>query len=147
MRARRAGFTFIELMTVVGAIGVLAALAVPNYLPFLLESKAQEGPMLVRAVAHRARVARKEGRALEPCGLTPEAPPGAEAVRFEPDACWRALGVEVVGKTYFQLALELDEAGAFTVRARADLDEDGAAHEVWLREGEDVVHVSRRGVW
>lgn len=39
---RRSGFTLIELMIVVAVIGILAALAIPNFMKFLAKSKQGE---------------------------------------------------------------------------------------------------------
>jgi prepilin-type N-terminal cleavage/methylation domain-containing protein len=151
MKSRRRGFTLIEVMIAVAIIGILAAIAIPNYLRHALRAKQTEGSVLLGAI----RTSQLTFSAANGCFATiPQTPPGAPTPNRQ---IWTAgaavpgnpcggvpLSFENLqvrpngGSTYFVYACSAQATPAeFTCNARGDLDGDGLIWELMFCSDQD----------
>jgi len=124
------GFTLIELMVVVTIIGLLAAIAIPNYLRFQIRARRAEGAANVAAI----RTGQLSYFGLWGTFASPENPNPSDhpmdGRRWrwnygDPD--WREIAFDPDGDVYFQYWTqggEGTERSTFFVTATADLDQD-----------------------
>jgi type IV pilus assembly protein PilA len=128
LRTRRGGFTLIELMIVVAIIGILAAIAIPNFLKFQLRSKTGEAKTNLAAL----RTA-EEGYFAE-YGVFVNAPgpmPGgfgpAKTPWPSPAPGFDTVGWGPEGEVYFQYMANANPPANtyYTLEALGDLDGGG----------------------
>jgi type IV pilus assembly protein PilA len=142
LHTRKGGVTLLELMIVVAIIGILAAIAIPNFLRFQLKAKSAEGKTNLAAI----RTA--EESYFAEYGLYVSADPSPPSLNNNTKTNFShavasqgfdAVGWEPEGQVYFSYNVEISTAAdQFTAAAMADIDND-TEYQVWgyAKGGED----------
>ena len=129
-RKSEKGFTLIELMIVVAIIGILAAIAIPNFIRFQLKAKSSEGKVNLAAIRTAQEGYMAEYGTYVAAGASSE---GTSAkVAFAPaagDTGFDTLGWAPEGKVYFSYGVDVDAPGFFAT-AQADIDAN-TVKQVW----------------
>ena len=129
IHTRRGGFTLIELMIVVAIIGILAAIAIPNFLKFQLKAKTSEGKTNLAAIRTAEESVFAEYGAYVSAQMSPAAAPTNAKAPFVDVGMgahsFDGLGWTPEGDIYFTYGVGINATGAaFWAQADADIDGD-----------------------
>ena len=147
--ANRKGFTLVELMIVVAIIGILAAIAIPNFLNFRLKAKASEAKSNLGAIRSTEIAYFAEWNVwVGNQGYTPVANRSGDANKVPWDGSTRfsILGFAPEGNVFFSYNLEgaafPAAAVGFTGQASGDLDGDGNLSLWWITSNDTEIRHS-----
>jgi type IV pilus assembly protein PilA len=134
LHARKGGFTLIELMIVVAIIGILAAIAIPNFLRFQLKAKTSEGKTNIAAIrtAEQSYYSEFGGYVSSAGDSNGGTPPGAVKAVFDGST---ALGFDTIGwspegQVYFMYSVASSDGTGMLITADADIDAN-ATPQAW----------------
>lgn len=126
---KKEGFTLIELMIVVAIIGILAVIAVPNFLTMQLRAKRSEVPLNLSGVATAEQAYFHEFGEYIAATEYPAAPGKTKKQAWTPAAThgFPLLGWSPDGQVYGTYAVAVDNSAApvFTADGTCDVDGDG----------------------
>jgi type IV pilus assembly protein PilA len=132
----KAGFTLVELMIVVGIIGVLAAIAIPNFMSYQARSRRSEAYVNLAGIARIQNTFYSERGEYFDAGSFPSPDPyggwSARKMAWDADSenAFAELGWRPEGQVYYSYDANAGSTGCtcaacFTVSAIGDVDDDG----------------------
>jgi type IV pilus assembly protein PilA len=144
---RSPGFSLIELMIVVAVIGILAALAIPNYRAAQLQARRAE--LLTNVDGIRSAQVSFEAATdhVLDCDPAPRARSYLDGALVPwtdaGDHSWEELGWHPDGAVRGSYTTNRDDTLGFTVLGATDLDDDGVEADVLATASESAHLVSR----
>jgi type IV pilus assembly protein PilA len=130
---RKGGFTLIELMIVVAIIGILAAIAIPNFLRFQLKAKSSEGKTNLAAIRTAEESYYAEFNNYVSADVSPAVTPNNGKQNFVPSSGFSTLGWSPEGDVFFNYGVKTTAPPVqsdFFASAGADIDGNGTG-QIW----------------
>jgi type IV pilus assembly protein PilA len=123
-RSAEKGFTLIELMIVVAIVGILAAIAIPNFIGMQKRAKTTEAKSNLGEIWTLQEAYRAENDVYV-------MPSGALAAgTYDGTTGWAELGFYPKGTTRYAYSITSASGTAFTAQATGDIDNDGL-NDTW----------------
>jgi len=130
------GFTLMELMIVVAIVGLLAAIAIPNFFGMQKRAKTTEAKSNLGALWALQEAYYIENEAyVKPTG---ELAPGP----YDGTVGWPELGFFPKGTTRYQYEIISADVSSFIAKAKGDIDGDADNDEWTIDEVGDLAHTN-----
>jgi len=134
LHPRKGGFTLIELMIVVAIIGILAAIAIPNFLMFQLRSKTGEAKVNLAGIRTAQEGYFAEFGTYVAAAAVTAAPTSQKQAWPVPALGFDTMGWAPEGRVYFQYVATTNAVApapstAWSASSTGDLDGTGVASE------------------
>ena len=120
------GFTLIELMIVVAIIGILAAIAIPNFRNYTLKSKRAELPTNLKAIKTAEVAYQAENDTFQTLNAAPAGNVGTQKRSWAGYADFNAIGWQPSGAVYGSYSTASANNTLVQGLANSDIDGDGS---------------------
>lgn len=146
------GFTLIELMIVVAIIGILSAIAIPNFLAFRMKAKASEAKSNLGSIRTCEEAYKTEHEAYCAAAVAPQAAPTATSVAWATNPGYTAMGFAPAGNVYYTYVVTVTApaagvAPAFLATATGDLDGDAAMAIYTIADTNDITQTTANNIY
>ena len=139
------GFTLIELMIVVAIIGILAAIAIPNFRNYQLKAKTSEAKVNLASIAMGEEAYYAEIGVYLVCAASSSATPGAAKIDWTPSTGFTSIGFAPKDTTVYYVYDVASGAGtgesianSFVASATGDLDGDSTSGVYTITESTPI---------